>query len=568
MTKTLSKIADAGKKPKQRPDRSAMLVHIPDEQMHPALLGIKNEVPYMTPIFNSEKGLMYVFGAVSADIIRAELGKYNSEEVLKDFPEQTYKRNQYEVHIREETVTIKTVELTVGRNHYSNEPYQAYKVVSSFIFSIKQKKNDHRILRSYSHQQKTRKHRGHFFNNTATSVGSFGHTLNSMLNLPANLNSSSAEETPYWAGSYAEIMSGKNKYALTSTDAQLFAIWSLYRLVKFYEPENLSLSSTNFFAGLAYPSLALFPECNVYDLHAQSILNTKNFGQEPDIKQFIAKHLGKKNVRKDVIKAVLQTKNVSAIFLVRALSNTVPIEWLLPLLSGADDNALIKSLPTLRTTNFIDNVEAFFSKITLPQRQRLLKKTLGKANGSWVVNDTIRQYLMYNEEDHFVANKGRIDFTNWRTLHDSISHIVREITHPKVVFDKSGTYMEILDKTFYTFNDCHYDVVAPADSFMLSDWGHRMSNCIGSYGSSLEGKHTNLFAIYKNGEMFGNIELSPQGALRQYYAHHNSNVPQEEHKAFLAHFEAKVKESKEKLELEAAQAKEETERGNLQLQGA
>lgn len=577
MTKTLAKIAAAGKKTKQRKDRSAFLVHLSDEKMHPALLGIKNEVPYMTPIFNSEKGLMYVFGATSLEKIRDELSVYNSEEIMKDFPERTYKRNQYEVHIREETVTIKTIELTIGRNHHSNEPYQSYKAVSSFIFSVKQKKNDHRILRSYSHQQKTRKHRGHFYNNTSMTVGSFGRVVNSLYNLPAsNLPASnlpevnSLAESILWEESFASIREGKNSYAVNlPTVAQLFAIWSLYRLLKFHEPDHPALPQTNFFAGLAYPALALFPDCNVDDMYSQNLLNTKNFGIEPDIKQFISKHLGKKNVRKDVIKAILKSNEPSSVFLVSALNRTVPIEWLLPLLESGNESGLVKAMPkSQNVSGFIEDVEDFFSKITLPQRQRLLKKTLENQDGRWVITDTIRQYRLYSENDHFVKNKRNIDFTNWRTLHDSVTRIVQEITHPKIVFDKSGTFMEILDKTSYQFNGCNYDVVAPADSYMLSEWGQRMGNCIGSYGSSVQGKHTNLFAVYKSGEMFGNVELSNDGRLNQYYARHNSNIPQDEHKAFLAHFEAKVKESKEKLELEAAKAKEETESGNLQLQGA
>jgi len=68
-------------------------------------------------------------------------------------------------------------------------------------------------------------------------------------------------------------------------------------------------------------------------------------------------------------------------------------------------------------------------------------------------------------------------------------------------------------------------LVLPRSPAELSVWGHRLRNCIGSYGEAVAAERSLLVGVEMVGELRFCLEVSPAGAVRQFLGDRNRMVP-------------------------------------------
>ncbi len=68
-------------------------------------------------------------------------------------------------------------------------------------------------------------------------------------------------------------------------------------------------------------------------------------------------------------------------------------------------------------------------------------------------------------------------------------------------------------------------LVLPRSPAELSVWGHRLRNCIGSYGEAVAAERSLLVGVEMIGELRFCLEVSPTGAVRQFLGDRNRMVP-------------------------------------------
>ena len=143
-----------------------------------------------------------------------------------------------------------------------------------------------------------------------------------------------------------------------------------------------------------------------------------------------------------------------------------------------------------------------------------------------MAHDTLTQYKGILKACH---DEYEIDFkaiTSLKQLHDSITEDFRLINrhgeNMMLFLERKFPYLDSLKKK--KFRD--FDIIIPQDKATLIEWGTKLSNCIGGYGDSARDGRTIVFALYKDNEVKHNIEVAPDGKIRQFVSDANRPVDQ------------------------------------------
>lgn len=500
--------------------------------IHPFLVELMGRID-LTPTFKSERGLLYSF---------------RSEFALDPHPDnltEALKTIEYEVLIKPETVTFRSITHTVGINRHSNKVYKNWKTDRTLNLSLKTEKHGHRVLRVYETLAKTKKYNGSFTNATARFAEHFTSDLEAGVS------------------DYFELASLKPEYSFSSSPtlqykANSLASWALYQLLKQLDPTNPAFLSRNFSVAASYPVLQLFPN-SVFNMEAIRKCLPKNYSlhSELDIKKFITKTFGADGVRKDMVKAVLSTTDINGIFLAARLKHLFPLDWLRDFMKNPSDHMIFDSTHTY-TEESVQGLIAILTPLTAPQRKRLLveKNPVRQIPGlrnTYLISDSIRMSSLLNPE-HKAEYGSRIDFSSWHSLHETLIQINNEIrtkeesTISTMRFDWKDTYMEKLHETSYEVEGETYKLVAPKNGYDLSKWGNEMHNCIGSYRRDVRDRLTNVFALHNKDGLFANIEIASNGQVVQHMQKYNTRSSSEHLEALRLHVVAKDEAIQKKLE--------------------
>lgn len=223
---------------------------------------------------------------------------------------------------------------------------------------------------------------------------------------------------------------------------------------------------------------------------------------------------GKKNYRKDLVKAVAETNSFSKIFFARAFRNHVPVDWIVAFLQKTKD---VRTFPELEK-NHITSLRKVLPLLSLTHRRRLLTE-LSKPK-----NITTREYAVVPRRNRgemnplsYIADTltfvGRVnpvaiselEFSGWKEFHDLVVELENTQRHGNVKIPETPLSKKIaaLPK-----ND-DIAIILPQDTKELRFWGRNMSHCIGSYAPDAASGRNVFIAIIKDGEMIGNAQLDP-----------------------------------------------------------
>lgn len=505
----------------------------------PFLLDLMGRID-MEPTFKSERGLLYSFRPEQRNPDR-----YGGAE----------KTIQYEVLVKPETVTLRVITETCGINQHSQKIYRSWKTDRTLSMSLKAEKYGHRVLRIYENIAKTRKYNGSFTNATAR----FSEFFN--LNVEDGISD------------YFELENVKPEHRFTRTPTlqhkvYTFAGWALYQVLRELDPTNPAFTARSFANTAAYPVLQLFPNSALNVNKIRECL-PKNYSlhSELDVKKFITKAFGPEGVRKDMVKAVVSTTDIGAIFLAARLKELFPLDWLRDVVKSPSEYVIYNPevAYTERTTV---GLIALLSSLTLPQRKRLLVETLEQAKTGrrvggvapreisaetlrGAVQDSIRMFSGLNPEQREEYGT-RIDYSSWEGLHTTLIQVTNEIRTKEDAhvhsqrFDLGDTYMTKLNETSYVVDGETYQIFAPKHRHDLNRWGNEMHNCIASYHRHVQSHETNVFGIYHNDGLFANVEISNKGGIVQHMQKYNSPSPQEHFDALADHIKAVDEKIKKK----------------------
>lgn len=274
----------------------------------------------------------------------------------------------------------------------------------------------------------------------------------------------------------------------------------------------------------------------------------KSFGARAYTEMEYTKSLfGKRNYRKDLVKAVAETDMISCIFFARAFRNHVPADWLVTFLQKSND---IKGFPELSKTH-LESMRKILPFISLTNRRRLLTE-LTKPHKMAVTQERneragrgrrnrrnmppsyyVQDALSFAATIPPAAVAG-LDASGWKELHDGIIAIDDRQKHGNVEIPETPLAKKIAT---LPMSD-EFAIILPEDTEELRMWGRTMKHCIGSYASyAVAGKQV-FFAIMKDGEMIGNAQIDP-AAKRciQILGKRNAHLPSEDVKLVSSMFE-------------------------------
>lgn len=510
-------------------------VEVQDENagIHPFLINLMGRID-VKPTFKSERGLLYSF---------------RPEQRNPDRFGGAEKTIQYEVLIKPETVTLRIITETCGVNPHSQKIYRSWKTDRVLNLSLKAEKYGHRVLRIYETITRTKKYGGSFTNATARYSEYFN------LDLEGGISD-------YFAVEHVKSEAAFSRFRNPNSQeiAYAFAGWAFYQVFRNLDPTNPAFIARSFANSAAYPVLQMFPN-SAFNVDKIRECLPKNYSlhSELDMKKFITKAFGSDGVRKDMVKAVVSTTDIGAIFLAAQLKELFPLDWLRDVMK-APSEYVIYNPSVAYTERATAGLFALLSSLTLPQRKRLLvekieqakiSKRVGGAAPREITTDTlhrgvtdsIRMFSGLNPEQK-EEYRNRIDYSSWECLHDTLIQVTNEIRAKEDAhvhsqkFELGETYMAKLNDTSYEVDGETYQIFAPKNRLDLNKWGNEMHNCIASYHRNVNSHNTNVFGVYHKDVLFANVEISNTGGIVQHMQKYNSRSPQEHFDALAGHIKA------------------------------
>jgi hypothetical protein len=509
----------------------------------------------LQPVFTMDDGVQ-IFGFSDK--------RYDAEgNFISDFyneKEEDYAHVIYNVYVKDRVVTIKQQEHVSGATE-SGKKWQRWKDLSIRSYSLKTEKFGKSLLRVYSiaGTKKAAAHRPKIKNVTATAV----------LTRPQIAPSSHMKVDQMEQLSRIALFDGRVFDTTdTGTTANLFALWVVLKKYMEANPDVdlQSLPTSRLIHRMAYPVMELFAEKGfvgegLYDAHQPGYFASRYYDEgrmlrtgshllfcEPNLRAFTRKLVGKRNVRKDLMKAVAESEYFAPLELIHNLRNTVPTDWLIMLVKDPKKYVITTALisgtydPGEYSFKYITDLLA---KTTEMNRKRLLLAVFTNFQESMHFKDTLRMLHTFVEEKHDIGEQlDNLSFRSWKELHDSLTRALHFIKNKPKPFEQDGLMGE-LDGFEYTFEDKQYKIVSPKWSSELFDWGNQMSNCIGGYTSSVIAGRTTVFAVYEDGEMLANMEVTGDGYMRQLYKKFNRSVDVPLYEETEKHVSAAVKRVEE-----------------------
>lgn len=268
----------------------------------------------------------------------------------------------------------------------------------------------------------------------------------------------------------------------------------------------------------------------------ESELSGKSFGAKSLTEMDYTKTLfGKRNYRKDLVKAVAETDSLSKIFFARSFRNHVPVDWIVSFLQKTKD---AKNFPQLEKMHLV-NLRKLLPLLSLTHRRRLLTELSKPKN---MANQELPVARGRNRNRNMLATSyiadtlsfisrvnqdaiSELNFSGWKELHDLIVELENTQRYgnakiPETPLSKKIAALPTTDEIV---------IILPEDTKELRFWGRSMNHCIGSYSYDAASGRNVFIGILKNGEMIGNAQLDPSSQrCIQILGKHNAHLPAED----------------------------------------
>lgn len=239
-----------------------------------------------------------------------------------------------------------------------------------------------------------------------------------------------------------------------------------------------------------------------------------------DVGEFTRKFFGKSRYRKDLVRGVgrmawLPNGGTEHLKLLKAFSTFTPTDWIARYLEEIPAPNVYTTPEDLhgRTVNIVQ-VRKALRTATPKQIRRLV--TVGQMPMRDVMDSMRTLEEIWNLDSSYRLDALR--FGDWKELHDLLPVELRKMRHR----NQAVEYPKKAQKLIGTHGE--YEIIGTLDTWTLSEWGRTMNNCIGGYGSAAVSQRSLLFAVIKDGKMLANMEIAPDGTIRQLVGKHNGRL--------------------------------------------
>lgn len=248
---------------------------------------------------------------------------------------------------------------------------------------------------------------------------------------------------------------------------------------------------------IAYPILREAPHWDAVTGMSQPLRQAR------DLQDFTRLLFGDSRYRKDLVKAVAAAPRLDGVWLARELRTLFPTDWLIPLIGG----------PLIRKTG-LHPIKPFMRWLPEYAARRLLREW-GEAGDSYGIDDTLLSWrAILREKPDYTLGAYRV--TTWGDLHDHLARELRKVERADKPIEPTRIAKRLDGKSMDGITLVH-----PRSTHELIDWGNAMHNCIGGYDrKALQGSSV-LFAVMRDGDLIGNMELRPSGSIRQLVGDYN-----------------------------------------------
>lgn len=244
--------------------------------------------------------------------------------------------------------------------------------------------------------------------------------------------------------------------------------------------------------------------------HWSAVIGMAPALRQRNLADFTRVAFGATRYRKDLVKAIASAKTLNGAWLAHELKTTFPLDWLIPLVGVSHHRV-----------GEMRSIKSFMRALPLANAKRLLAG-LGDADlAAFAVSDTLRSWSQITQLNP-AYTVGDYRFASWREAHD---HLARELG--KVEREERTIPQTKLAKNLDGKSLDGLTLVSPKTTWQLIDWGRDMHNCIGGYDRAAEAGSSVLFAVMRGDDMIGNMELTPQGSIRQLVGDHNRPLPED-----------------------------------------
>ncbi|URP22273.1 hypothetical protein SEA_BIG4_240 [Microbacterium phage Big4] len=128
-----------------------------------------------------------------------------------------------------------------------------------------------------------------------------------------------------------------------------------------------------------------------------------------------------------------------------------------------------------------------------------------------------------------------VEFRTLAELHDTVAPRV-QAARRVIEADREITLTKKAEE--FVGEGENFTVIAPRKTGELFEWSKIMGNCISGYGNYAVDGHSQLFAVMQEDKMVGNIELGPDGSIKQLLGKYNQSLDKDLNAALKARVKA------------------------------
>jgi hypothetical protein len=234
---------------------------------------------------------------------------------------------------------------------------------------------------------------------------------------------------------------------------------------------------------------------------------------------FVESAFGKTRYRKDLMKAIAESYWLEPVAMAHDFRGLVPVDWLVDFIREAPKHPFDLPYHQHEATDL-----RHIARLT-DQRsvRRLMSGLLAPGNTKMLVQDAIRSMKSIKDRGAEAQPLGRVD--SWRQVHDDLALQARRAVNPNKPIPQNHKIVKALDGLILEHEQAGtFKIEHAKTTDDMENWGAMMGHCIGSYTNYAVAEHGFFFAIYRQGELYANLEMSNQGSIRQLYGRFNQRV--------------------------------------------
>lgn len=241
------------------------------------------------------------------------------------------------------------------------------------------------------------------------------------------------------------------------------------------------------------------------------------YWRQEDYIKFMRREFGR-GYRKDVAKALATKRMSGSLKLSKTLLNAgVPGDWVVEMINNLDHAPHTTRLPAYGALKGL-----IFAHMSPRQLKKLVVGDGG--NLGLYAEDIVRSHVSIQMAGSEFDFRG---YTTWRDLDRGIARAVRAVKEKNLPIPETN-----ISKIINEIDHEEYTFIPARETDDLRNWGDKMHNCIGSYRGSALGGKVILVGVYK-GDLLANLEITPDGDLRQILGKFNNSLPKGDQRAIV-----------------------------------